>query len=286
MNASRAVVLGYPVRHSRSPIVHGHWLKTYGLEGSYEHAEVAPENFPDFVRGFEADGIVGGNVTIPHKEAAFALVDEADEEAAALGAVNTLWLDHGKLHGANTDGLGFLANLDVGAPGWAKDRGVAVVLGAGGAALSVVRALAGRGFDKVVVVNRTSSRAEKAARLAGSAGLAIGYDEVWRWLPSANVVVNATALGMTGKDPLDLHIGELAQEAVVNDLVYVPLVTNLIASARANGNHAVDGLGMLLHQAVPGFERWFGVRPEVTEELRSLVIADIEGRSGSAPTSA
>ncbi|MDR4308839.1 shikimate dehydrogenase [Chelatococcus sambhunathii] len=278
MTAPRAVVLGWPVRHSRSPMIHGHWLKTYGIAGSYEHAEVPPEAFPDFVRRFEAEGIVGGNVTIPHKEAAFALVDEADPEAAALGAVNTLWRQGGKLYGANTDGLGLLANLDAGAPGWEGDRSVAVVLGAGGAGRSVVRALAGRGFDRIVVANRTALRAEAVAALAGSAGLAIGYDELWRWLPEAKLLVNSTSLGMTGKDPLDVHIGELPEDAVVNDLVYVPLETGLLAAARANGNRTVDGLGMLLHQAVPGFERWFGVRPEVTQELRALVVRDIEGR--------
>lgn len=259
-------------------MVHGYWLRTYGLEGTYEHAEVPPEAFADFVRGFEANGFVGGNVTIPHKEAAFALVDEADPEAAALGAVNTLWRDGGRLFGANTDGIGFLANLDDRAPGWDGDRGVAVVIGAGGAARSVARALGGRGFDRIVVANRTASRAETVAGLAGSAGAACGFDELWRWLPSAKLLVNATSLGMTGKDPLDLHIGELPEEATVNDLVYVPLETDLLKRARANGKRTVDGLGMLLHQAVPGFERWFGVRPEVTEELRALVEADIEGR--------
>ena len=256
-------------------MVHGHWLKTHGLAGSYEHAEVAPENFESFVRGFADVGIVGGNVTVPHKEAAFRLVEELDPEAAALGAVNTLWIEGGKLRGANTDGLGFLANLDAGAPGWDKRRGVAVVLGAGGAARAVAHALKTRGFDRVVVVNRTAERAEAVAALAGSAGVAAGYDELWSWLPRAELLVNSTSLGMTGKAPLDVHIGELAQDAVVNDLVYSPLETDLLARARAGGHHAVDGLGMLLHQAVPGFERWFGVRPQVTQELRDLVEADI-----------
>lgn len=271
----RACVLGWPVRHSRSPMIHGFWLKTHGIDGTYEHAEVAPEDFDAFVRGFEREGFVGGNVTIPHKEAAFALVDGADAEAAALGAVNTLWRDGGKLFGANTDGIGFLANLDEGAPGWDKTRGVAVVLGAGGASRAVVRALAARGFDKVVVANRTAARAEAVARLAGRAGEPAGFEDLWRWLSSADLVVNATSLGMTGKDPLEVHLGELPDHAVVNDLVYAPLETRLLADARGNGNRAVDGLGMLLHQAVPGFERWFGVRPKVTPELRALVEADI-----------
>lgn len=278
MTAPRACVIGWPVRHSRSPMVHGYWLKLYGIAGSYEHAEVTPDGFAEFVRGFARKGFVGGNVTIPHKEAAFALVDEADGDAAALGAVNTLWLEDGRLFGANTDGLGFLANLDQSAPGWEGDRRTAVVLGAGGASRAVVRALASRGFDRIAVVNRTADKAEAVAALAGVAGRACGYDDLWRWLPSADALVNATSLGMTGKGKLDVHLGELPDSAVVNDLVYVPLETELLAQARANGNRVVDGLGMLLHQAVPGFERWFGRRPEVTEELRALVIADIEGR--------
>lgn len=278
MSAPRAVVIGWPVRHSRSPMVHGHWLRAYGLEGSYERAEIAPEDFDAFVRGFADEGIVGGNVTVPHKEAAFRLVDDLDREAVALGAVNTLWIEDGKLLGANTDGLGFLANLDAGAPLWDKRRGVAVVLGAGGAARAVVHALKTRGFDRVVVVNRTAARAEAVAALAGPAGVAAGYDELWSWLPRAELLVNATSLGMTGKGPLDVHIGELAGDAIVNDLVYSPLETALLAEARGGGRHVVDGLGMLLHQAVPGFERWFGVRPEVTQDLRDLVEADIEAR--------
>ncbi|RXF70304.1 shikimate dehydrogenase [Hansschlegelia zhihuaiae] len=278
MSAPRACVIGWPVRHSRSPMIHGYWLKQYGIAGSYEHAEVPPEGFADFVRGFGREGFVGGNVTIPHKEAGFALVDEADGDAAALGAVNTLWLEDGRLFGANTDGIGFLANLDQGAPDWEGDRGTAVVLGAGGASRAVVRALASRGFGRIAVVNRTADKAEAVAALAGPAGRACGYDELWRWLQSAQVLVNATSLGMVGKGKLDVHLGELPEDAVVNDLVYVPLETGLLAQARAHGNRVVDGLGMLLHQAVPGFERWFGTRPEVTEELRALVAADIEGR--------
>ncbi|MFC3691436.1 shikimate dehydrogenase [Chenggangzhangella methanolivorans] len=274
----RAFVTGWPVRHSRSPMIHGHWLKAYGINGSYEHAEVAPEDLEAFLRGCGADGFVGGNVTIPHKEAAFSLVEAADGEAAALGAVNTVWLDGGRLHGANTDGLGFLANLDDGAPGWDERKSVSVILGAGGAARAVARSLGRRGFGAVVVANRTAARAAAVAALAGEAGRAVGYDELWRWLPSADLVVNATSLGMTGKDRLDVHLGELPGHAVVNDLVYVPLETELLAQARANGNRAVDGLGMLLHQAVPGFERWFGVRPKVTPELRALVEADIAGQ--------
>ncbi|MGA0533227.1 shikimate dehydrogenase [Hansschlegelia sp. KR7-227] len=275
----RACVLGWPVRQSRSPLIHRHWLATYGVDGAYDPAEVRPEDFAAFVRGFAASGIVGGNVTVPHKEAAFALVDEAAPSAAALGAVNTLWLESGRLLGANTDGIGFLANLDEGARGWEGERSVAIVLGAGGAARAVVHALAERGFDKVVVLNRTASKAEAVAALAGRAGVAGGVDDLPRWLPRADVLVNATSLGMAGKGTLGVGLAGLRGGTVVNDLVYVPLETELLAQARARGNRVVDGLGMLLHQAVPGFERWFGVRPAVTPELRALAVADIETRA-------
>jgi shikimate dehydrogenase len=278
VTAPRACVLGWPVRQSRSPLIHRYWLKLYGLKGSYEHAEVPPEQFDDVVRAFAANGFVGGNVTAPHKEAAFALVDEADANARALGAVNTLWLDGGRLKGANTDGEGFLANLDAGAPGWEGDRACALIIGAGGAARSVAAALGARGFRRVVVANRTLAKAEPVAALAGPAGQACGLDELWRWLIPAAVVINATSAGMAGKGSLEVHFGELSLDAVVTDLVYVPLETDFLAAARARGNRVVDGLGMLLHQAVPGFERWFGVRPQVTPELRALVVADILGR--------
>lgn len=275
MNHPRACILGWPARQSRSPLIHGYWLKLHGIAGSYEHAEVAPQDFAAFVRGMSENGLVGGNVTAPHKEAAFALLDEAEASAAALGAANTLWLAGGKLHGANTDGFGFLANLDAEAPGWDASREIAVILGAGGAARAVAHALGRRGFARVVVVARSPEKAHAVAALAGSAGEACGFDELWRWLTEADVLVNATSLGMAGKDRLDIHLGELPEAAVVTDLVYVPLETDLLAQARARGNRVVDGLGMLLHQAVPGFRRWFGVRPEVTAKLRALVIADI-----------
>lgn len=277
MSAPRACVLGWPVRQSRSPMIHGHWLTTLGLPGSYEHAEVAPEDFEAFVRAFAANGFVGGNVTAPHKEAAFALVDEADGEAGALRAVNTLWLDGGRLHGANTDGFGFLTNLDEAAPGWEGERQTAVVIGAGGAGRSVVHALGRRGFDRVAVVNRTRDKAEAVAALAGRAGRAFGFDELWRVLPDADLVVNATSLGMAGKGALEVHLGELPERAVATDLIYVPLETPFLRDAKARGVRTVDGLGMLLHQAVPGFERWFGARPQVTPELRARVVADIAG---------
>ncbi|GLK81569.1 shikimate dehydrogenase [Methylopila turkensis] len=273
----RACVLGWPVSQSRSPLIHNHWLATYGLAGGYERAEIAPAEFESFVRGLGGAGFVGGNVTVPHKEAAFRLVDEADASAADLGAVNTLWFEDGRLVGGNTDGVGFVANLDEAAPGWEGERKLAAVIGAGGAARAVVHALGTRGFERVAVVNRTREKAEAIAPLAGRAGVAGGLDDLWRFLPDADLVVNATSLGMAGKGALEVHLGELPERAVATDLIYVPLETPFLADARARGLRTVDGLGMLLHQAAPGFERWFGVRPDVTPELRALVVADIGG---------
>jgi shikimate dehydrogenase len=275
--SARACIMGFPVAQSRSPLIHGHWLRQHGIDGSYERVEVSAEDFENFIRNLAENGFVGGNVTVPHKEAAFALLDEADEAASAMGAANTLWLEDGRLKGANTDGFGFLANLDQAAPDWEGKRRLAVVLGAGGAARAVVHALKSRGFSRVAVVNRTVTRAAAVARLAGSAGEAYGPDEAPELLSEAGLLVNATSLGMTGKGRLYVDLSSLARSAVVTDLVYAPLETELLARARARGNTVVDGLGMLLHQAVPGFERWFGVRPEVTEELRALVVKDILG---------
>lgn len=278
----KAFVVGWPIAQSRSPLIHGHWLKVHGLAGSYERLPVSPEDFPIFLRDLPVSGFVGGNVTVPHKEAAFAALAEADPVAAALGAANTLWLDGGRLHGANTDAHGFLANLDERAPGWDRDPGPAVVLGAGGAARAIVWALASRGF-RLTLVNRTVTRAEELARhfatMAREPIRAVGFEALASALATARLLVNTTSLGMAGKESGSIPLDGLPIEALVTDIVYVPLVTPLLAAAAARGNPTVDGLGMLLHQAVPGFERWFGVRPTVTAELRALVIADMEARS-------
>ncbi|MCW5696959.1 MAG: shikimate dehydrogenase [Bauldia sp.] len=275
MSGPVACVVGWPIAHSRSPAIHRHWLKTYGIAGDYVAKPVPPPEAAAFFAGFAQSGFVGGNVTVPHKEAAFAAATDHDEAAAALGAVNTLWLEDGELHGGNTDGYGFLANLDENAPGW-DWPGLAVVLGAGGAARAVIWSLVGRGFDPVIVVNRTVERAEALAERFGPTVRAAGWDAVPGALAEAQILVNTTSLGMTGQPPLDLDLTPLPDEAVVNDLVYVPLETGLLAAARRRELTAVDGLGMLLHQAAPGFERWFGQRPEVTPELRAIVVADLE----------
>ncbi len=270
----RAFVVGWPIAHSRSPLIHGHWLETRRLAGSYEKIAVPPEAIEDFLARLPVSGFVGGNVTVPHKEAAFRIVAETDAVARATGAVNTLWIDGGRICGANTDGPGFLANLDASAEGWDRSGGTAVVLGAGGAASAVAWGLASRGFA-VRLVNRTLARAVALAARLGRSVTAHPWSEVERLLAEARLLVNTTSLGMVGKDPLDLDLAPLSADALVTDIVYVPLETPLLAAARARGLATVDGLGMLLHQAVPGFERWFGVRPEVTPELRDLILADM-----------
>ncbi|MEZ5812672.1 MAG: shikimate dehydrogenase [Rhizobiaceae bacterium] len=275
----RAFVCGHPVAHSRSPLIHGHWLSVLGIDGTYEAVDVLPGDFPDFLRNLRHNGYVGGNVTIPHKEAAFQLVDETDEAARHIGAVNTLWIEDGRLLGMNTDWLGFAANLDEWTSGWDYAK-TATVLGAGGAARGVLYALVHRGFDEIRIVNRTVSRAETLADEFGSLGgtrfTAHGWNVVGEALSGAELLVNTTSLGMdeTGAEPLDLS--PLAPDAVVNDIVYMPLETPLLTAARAKGFKTVDGLGMLLHQAVAGFEKWFGATPLVTGELRRLVVEDME----------
>ncbi len=270
----RAFVIGHPVAQSRSPLLHGHWLRTMDLPGSYENICVAPEALPAFVRGLREAGFAGGNVTVPHKAAVLSLVDDLDEAARAIGAVNTLWFEGGRLRGGNTDAFGFLANLDAAAPGWARPGGRAVVLGAGGAARAVVHGLLGRGVD-VALANRTVETAAVLADHFGPMVTAHAWVDLPALLPTASLLVNTTSLGMAGHPPLALDLGPLNGDAVVSDIVYVPLDTALLRAARARGNQVVDGLGMLLHQAVPGFARWFGATPRVTPALRAEIEADL-----------
>ena len=272
--APRAFVIGHPIAHSRSPLIHGFWLKQLGLAGSYDKIDVAPDALPAFVHGLDAAGFVGGNVTVPHKTAAMALVDHVDAAGLAIGAINTLWHDDGRLMGSNTDAQGFVGNLDAEAPGWDRTPGRAVVLGAGGAARAVVHALLGRGFA-VDIVNRSLDKAEALARVFKGGVAAHALADAARVFDGAGLLVNTTSLGMAGMPALNLDIAALERGALVCDIVYVPLETALLRRAREAGHPTVDGLGMLLHQAVPGFERWFGVRPEVTPELRALIEADI-----------
>jgi shikimate dehydrogenase len=266
-------VVGHPIRHSRSPLIHGHWLKEHGLMGSYERVDVAPEDFKGFFRGFAKEGFRGGNVTIPHKEAAFRLADATTERARRLEAVNTLWIEDGRIHGDNTDVTGFIANLDQLLGPWRA--GTALVLGAGGAARGVIAGLLERRVEKIVVANRTEGKAQELVRFAPDRVEPAAWREIPVRLGEADILVNTTSCGMAGHPPLDVDPAPLPDHAVVADIVYVPLETPLLRQARARGLRAVDGLGMLLHQAVPGFARWFGVTPAVTPELRALIEADI-----------
>ncbi|TGQ85539.1 shikimate dehydrogenase [Mesorhizobium sp. M8A.F.Ca.ET.208.01.1.1] len=270
----KAFVTGHPIKHSRSPMIHGHWLAEHGIDGSYQAIDVAPRDFADFLASMQANGYRGGNVTIPHKEAAFAGVARRDHAADEIGAVNTLWLEGGTLWGGNTDGHGFAANLDDYTPGWASN-GPAVVLGAGGAARAVIHALKERGLGDIRIVNRTLARAIELRDRFGAGVSAHETAATAELLGDAGLLVNTTALGMQGNDGLPADPTLLPDRAVVNDIVYVPLETPLLAAARARGLKTVDGLGMLLNQAVPGFERWFGVRPKVTAELRAIIVADL-----------
>jgi shikimate dehydrogenase len=273
-----ACVIGWPVKHSRSPIIHRFWLKQHGIAGDYVVQPVEPEKASAFFAGFAESGYVGGNVTVPHKEAAFAAVADMEPAAREIGAVNTLWLEDKRLRGTNTDGFGFLANLDQEAPGWDRNPGPAVVLGAGGAARAVLWALATRGFAPITLVNRTRERAETLARQFGPTVTPADWDALPKLLPATRLLVNTTTLGMEGQPPLAIGLAPVRDDALVTDLVYVPLETPLLAAVRARGLRAVDGLGMLLHQAVPGFERWFGRRPEVTPALRAAVLESMKAR--------
>ena len=268
-----AGVMGWPVAHSLSPRLHGFWLDRYGIDGAYEPLAVPPEDFDDTIRNLANKGFRGVNLTIPHKEAGLKVCDEVDDLARRIGAVNTVVFENGRLVGSNTDAFGFIKNLRQGAPGWNPAAGSALVLGGGGAARAVAVALADAGAPEVRVCNRTAARTEALAAALGAPGRAVPWEEREAGLGGAALLVNATSLGMTGQPKLELDLHELPESALVTDIVYTPLETALIAHARARGNPAVDGLGMLLHQARPGFEAWFGVAPEVTAELRAFVLS-------------
>ena len=273
----RAGVVGHPVKHSRSPIIHGYWLEQFGINGRYDRYDVKPEDFSHFVKTLSEQGLQGVNVTIPHKEAAFLALGEATDRARRLKAANTLWFENGKLWGDNTDSIGFLANLDQGHPGWDINAKSALILGAGGAARALIAGLQERNIEKITIVNRTRERAEELALMSGGQVAIAEWSKLSFQLESADLVVNTTSLGMSGQPDLDLSLDPLGKNALVTDIVYVPLETNLLKQARLRGNPVVDGLGMLLHQAVPGFEHWFGKRPVVTDALRHLVEDHITG---------
>jgi shikimate dehydrogenase len=270
--AKLAGVLGWPVGHSRSPRLHGYWLEQHHIDGAYVPLAVRPEDFADVFRALPRMGFAGANVTIPHKEKALALADHVEPLARRIGAVNTLVVrENGSIDGRNTDAFGFLENMRHAIPGFKSAAGPAVVIGAGGASRAVVAALLDDGVPEVRLINRTRHRAEEVAAALGGAIEVIAWEERAEALAGAALLVNTTSLGMTGQPPLDLALDALPLEAHVNDIVYVPLETPLLAEARQRGHRAVDGLGMLLHQARAGFHAWFGVMPSVTEEFRRFV---------------
>jgi shikimate dehydrogenase len=269
-----AGVIGHPIAHSRSPALHGYWLKTYGLPGHYVPMDVAPADLETVLRSLPKAGFVGANVTVPHKEAALRLADHVSDRASVIGAANTLvFRADGSIHADNTDGYGFMQNLRAGAPDWVPQDGPAVVFGAGGAARAVLQALAEAGVPEILLTNRTRSRADHLKEEFGQRITVVDWVQAGNVIENAELVVNTTSLGMQGQPELRVPLDGLQPGTVVTDLVYAPLKTRLLEQAEAAGCTVVDGLGMLLHQAVPGFERWFGLRPEVTEETRAAVLA-------------
>lgn len=272
----KACVIGWPIGHSRSPLIHNYWLKHYGIDGIYERVPVQAANLPAFLEGLADAGFAGCNVTLPHKEAAFQLVEAADENTERLGVVNTVFFRQGRLFGTSTDGEGFIANLHAGAPALKLKNERAVVLGAGGAAMAIAGALLDEGVSEICLANRTQDRSQQLRRKFGNAVKPANWQDRDEILTGCSMLVNTTSLGMTGQPPLEIGLAKLPAHAVVTDIVYSPLETALLKQATQMGLTTVGGLGMLLHQAVRGFELWFGTRPAVTKPLHDLVARDID----------
>lgn len=273
MTTIRAGVIGYPVKHSKSPLIHRHWLETYRIDGDYTAIEIAPDRLAEKIHALAAEGFAGFNVTVPHKQAVMALCDHVDDTARAIGAVNTVKIENGVLSGTNTDAYGFIENIKRAAPSFSYVNGPAVVLGAGGAARAVIYGLLQEGVPDIRLTNRTQARAEELREMAPGRIAVVPWEEKEDALAGAALLVNTTALGMTGQPPLDIGLEKLPRDALVTDIVYAPLTTDLLAAAAARGNPVVTGIGMLLHQARAGFELWFGVLPDVTEALERKVLA-------------
>jgi shikimate dehydrogenase len=273
-----ACVIGWPVSHSRSPLIHGHWLTKYAIRGSYVRRPVPPDGLHAFLRSMQKEGFAGCNVTLPHKQDAFRAADTTMPAARAVAAANTLWLEDGRLVADNTDGAGFLAHARSRVPGFPIPGRPVLVLGAGGAARAIIHALRACGVDEVRIANRTARRAVEVADHFGTGVTVAAWEERTRCARGAAALVNATSLGMAGNAGLAFDVASLDADCIVADIVYVPLLTPLLAAAQARGLATIDGLGMLMHQAVPGFQRWFGVLPEVTDELRAVLVADLEAR--------
>jgi shikimate dehydrogenase len=274
--SKHACVIGWPIEHSRSPRIHGFWLARYQIDGTYTKRAVPPDEIEAFLAALDSEGLAGCNVTIPHKEAAFRAAAEREPSATAVGAANTLWLDGGRLCAANTDTYGYMTYLGLEAEGWDRRDAPVSILGAGGAARAIVYGFLEAGVPEVRVFNRSRERAEALARDFGPRVKALPWEQRSRASTDAAVLVNTTSVGLKGTGSLGIDFTDFHPDTIVSDIVYVPLETGLIREARRHGLRTVDGLGMLLHQAVPGFEKWFGVRPEVTGELYDLIAADIE----------
>ena len=272
----KACVIGWPIAHSRSPLIHNYWLKKYGIDAVYEKKAVEPENVAQFIANLAASEFIGCNVTIPHKETAFQAVAKADEIASRLGAVNTVYLKDGVVCGTNTDGEGFIASLRHAHPAFDLRNKTAVIIGAGGAAKAIIGALLDEGVEKIGIINRTRERIHDLQVQFGSGIYEISETISNDALKSCGLLVNTTSQGMEGQPSLELEIQSLNPNALVADIVYTPLETAFLAKARQQGNPVLGGLGMLLHQAVRGFELWFGVKPEVTAELYELIAADVQ----------
>jgi shikimate dehydrogenase len=271
-----AGVMGWPIAHSRSPKLHNYWLRAYSIAGTYVPLAVSAEGLRAALRGLPALGFAGCNLTIPHKEAALAIVDEVDPLARRIGAVNTVVVAaDGSLEGRNTDAFGYIESVREAQPAWRADAGPIVVIGAGGGARAVLAGLIDQGAREIRLVNRTPARGKALERELGRPIAALGWNDRAAALAGAAMLINATNQGMVGEPPLDLALDALPQNALVSDIVYIPRETPLLAAARKRGNPTVNGLGMLLHQARPAFHAWFGVMPEVTPELRTLIEATI-----------
>jgi shikimate dehydrogenase len=273
----RACVIGWPIAHSRSPLIHNYWIKKHEVDAIYDKIAVHPKELDSFVVGFRKSGLVGCNVTAPHKEAIFNTVPNVDAATRRLGAVNTIYVKDGNLNGTNTDGEGYLASLRQSHPAYEITGSNVVMIGAGGAAKAIAGALVDAGVAKIGVINRTAGKIASLQKQFGPAIYPISPENYRQMAATCDLLINTTSLGMTGQPPLEFDIANIATAAIVSDIVYSPLETPLLNQARLRGNPTLGGLGMLLHQAVRGFELWFGIRPEVTPELYDLIAADVSG---------
>jgi shikimate dehydrogenase len=275
----KACVIGWPISHSRSPLIHNHWIAQHHLDAVYERVPVSPENLESFLRSLADNGYTGCNVTLPHKEQAFRIADHIDQTATRIGSINTVWLQDGKLHATSTDGVGFCTNVEQTVPGFSFRDTRVTMIGAGGSSRPIINEMLNRGAAEITLANRTLSRAQDVQKIFGAKVRAIALENVDTALPRTDLLINTTSIGLGSDTEFPADINLLPVHAIVADIVYVPLETSLLERAKARGLRTVGGLGMLLHQAVPGFEKWFGVRPQVTPELFALVAADITGKA-------